>query len=202
MFEPLTKRQKQILDFLKEFNQKQGYSPSLEEIRDEFKLKAISTVHEHIHNLQKKGYLNKEINQARGISVKSFSNVTDNCIRISNLGEFIDGKKVNSRNTLDDLLMSKSLFNKNSEYFFLIAKDSISNKISNGDLLIIEKLKDIEYGSMNLVKINKSQNIYLRVPEKQKYRIKLDSLDSRIKTRYEKNVIGIGKVTMIIKQFD
>lgn len=67
MYPSLTKKQKDILEYIKVYNQLHGYSPSLEEIKDQFRLHAISTVHEHIQNLKKKGYIYNEINQARSI---------------------------------------------------------------------------------------------------------------------------------------
>src|SRR3972149_9766367 len=67
MYPTLTKKQKEILDFIKIYSQMHGFAPSLEEIKAHFNLSAISTVHEHIQNLKTKGFIQKEINQARSI---------------------------------------------------------------------------------------------------------------------------------------
>lgn len=75
MRSPLTKRQKEILDYIQNFIKDNVFSPSLEEIRNAFSLKAISTVHEHLENLKKKGYISKDMNQARGIQVKEDKNI-------------------------------------------------------------------------------------------------------------------------------
>lgn len=74
MRSPLTKRQKEMLDYINNFIKENVFSPSLEEIRTAFKLKAISTVHEHLENLKKKGYISKDMNQARGIQIKEEKN--------------------------------------------------------------------------------------------------------------------------------
>jgi len=55
----LTKRQKQILDYIKKYIKENGYAPSLEEIRRYFRLSSISTIHQHIETLKEKGYLKK-----------------------------------------------------------------------------------------------------------------------------------------------
>lgn len=55
--EPLTKKQKEILDFLTVFIQKKGYAPALEEVKKEFKLSAISTVWYYFNEFEKKGYI-------------------------------------------------------------------------------------------------------------------------------------------------
>jgi len=53
----LTPKQKKILDFITSWHKENGFAPSLEEIGKHFKLKAVSTVHQHIKALQSKGYL-------------------------------------------------------------------------------------------------------------------------------------------------
>ena len=65
----LTKRQKQILDFIKIYDEKKGYAPSLKEIKRHFRLSSESTIHQHLTTLADKGYLEKEKNQPRGIKV-------------------------------------------------------------------------------------------------------------------------------------
>jgi len=54
---PLTKRQREILDYLNEFIQNHGYAPSLEEIGRRFNLSSLATVHKHLSNLQEKGFI-------------------------------------------------------------------------------------------------------------------------------------------------
>ena len=56
----LTKRQKQILNYIEKFIQKNEYAPSLEEIKGHFNLKSVSNIHQHIEALKSKGFLNKE----------------------------------------------------------------------------------------------------------------------------------------------
>jgi DNA modification methylase len=65
----LTKRQKQILDYIKKYIEKNDYAPTLEEIRRHFRLSSISTVHQHLENLKTKGYLIRLDNQPRSIQL-------------------------------------------------------------------------------------------------------------------------------------
>ena len=58
---PLTKRQREILDFLNDFIQQNGYAPSLEEIGRRFGLSSLATVHKHLTNLQDKGFINVKV---------------------------------------------------------------------------------------------------------------------------------------------
>jgi repressor LexA len=65
----LTKRQKQVLDFLIEFINHNGYAPSFEEMAHSLKLSSLATVHKHVENLERKGFIRRGYNQSRSIDV-------------------------------------------------------------------------------------------------------------------------------------
>jgi repressor LexA len=65
----LTKRQRQVYDFIAGFVQTHGYSPSFEEIGDGLGLSSLATVHKHVSNLEKKGLLKRDYNRSRSIDV-------------------------------------------------------------------------------------------------------------------------------------
>ena len=65
----ITKRQRQVYDFIAGFVQKHGYSPSFEEIGKGMKLSSLATVHKHVSNLEKKGLLKRDYNRSRSIDV-------------------------------------------------------------------------------------------------------------------------------------
>ncbi len=65
----LTKRQKEVLDFLVSFLNKHGYSPSFEEMARSLKLTSLATVHKHITTLERKGFIRRGYNQSRSIEV-------------------------------------------------------------------------------------------------------------------------------------
>src|SRR5258708_13022909 len=65
----ITKRQRQVYDFLHNFVQRNGYSPSFEEIGNGLGLSSLATVHKHITNLEKKGLLKRDYNRSRSIDV-------------------------------------------------------------------------------------------------------------------------------------
>ena len=66
---PLTKRQREILDYLNDFIQQHGYAPSLEEIGRRFSLSSLATVHKHLSNLETKGLIRRKWNHSRAIEV-------------------------------------------------------------------------------------------------------------------------------------
>src|SRR5580704_10868581 len=65
----LTKRQKEVLDFLVTFVNKHGYSPSFEEIAQALRLTSLATVHKHVTTLERKGFIRRGYNQSRSIEV-------------------------------------------------------------------------------------------------------------------------------------
>jgi repressor LexA len=65
----LTRRQKEVLDFLVGFINKRGYSPSFEEIGESLKLSSLATVHKHLQTLEKKGFIRRGYNQSRSVEV-------------------------------------------------------------------------------------------------------------------------------------
>src|SRR5437867_11754880 len=66
---PLTRRQREILDFISGHITAKGYSPSFEEIARQFGFQSLATVHEHLTNLERKGYIRRSHNESRAIEV-------------------------------------------------------------------------------------------------------------------------------------
>lgn len=66
----LTKREKEVLDFIKDYASKNGFAPSLDEIRIAMGLSSVSTIHEHITKLTNKGFLERHPNKARSVQLK------------------------------------------------------------------------------------------------------------------------------------
>ena len=65
----ITRRQKEVLDFISSFTQRNGYSPSYEEIARGLDLRSLATVHKHVTNLHNKGLLQRAHNRSRSIDV-------------------------------------------------------------------------------------------------------------------------------------
>src|SRR5260370_6730058 len=65
----LTKRQKQLLDYLTDYNSEHGYAPTLAEVGQYFGLSSLATVHKHLHNLEQKGFIKRQHNHSRALEV-------------------------------------------------------------------------------------------------------------------------------------
>ena len=65
----LTRRQSEVLDFLRSYIDEQRYAPSFEEIAEHFQFQSLATVHEHLSNLERKGYIKRSPNESRAIEI-------------------------------------------------------------------------------------------------------------------------------------
>src|SRR5437762_5738396 len=66
---PVTRRQREILDYITKHLDDKGYAPSFEEIARQFGFQSLATVHEHLTNLERKGYIRRTHNESRAIEV-------------------------------------------------------------------------------------------------------------------------------------
>ena len=66
---PLTKRQREILNYLTLYSEQNGYAPSFEEIAENFSYNSLATVHKHLSNLERKGFIKRSYNERRAIEI-------------------------------------------------------------------------------------------------------------------------------------
>src|SRR3989338_2507140 len=141
----LTKKQKPILNFVTAFSKKHGYAPSLEEIKKHFRLRSISTVHQHLATLQEKSYLKKQNNQHRSIITQT----TDRMIQIPLRGVIAAGQlheAIENRETIA-VPQSKLPFANGDYYGLRVSGDSmIEEDINDGDIVLVKKQNTAQNG--------------------------------------------------------
>src|SRR5260221_5069146 len=115
----ITKRQRQVYDFLHDFIQRNGYSPSFEEIVDGLGLSSLATVHKHISSLEKKGLLKRDYNRSRSIDVLPvrgmFKRTLPKELALPLMGRIAAGQPIEAVETpetisLSDITRSKDVF--------------------------------------------------------------------------------------------
>ncbi|MBM3253965.1 MAG: transcriptional repressor LexA [Candidatus Omnitrophica bacterium] len=151
----LTKRQKEILDYIHDFIKNNGYSPSLEEIAYHFKLSSVSTVHQHIATLKAKHYLSAEENQPRSINIYGKEDFKDQ-ITLPLLGVIAAGSPIEAIENPESITVSKSLLSRSGRHYVLKVKgDSMINEgIFDGDFVIIREQPTAEQGDTVVAIIN------------------------------------------------
>ena len=145
---PLTKRQREILDYLGEFIQQHGYAPSLEEIGRRFNLSSLATVHKHLTNLQEKGFIRRSWNRSRSVEVVP-TRGGGRALELPLLGFVAAGLPIEAIATTEAITVPEDLVGKRDTYVLKVRGDSmIDEQIRDGDFVIVEDRKTAENGEM------------------------------------------------------
>ena len=140
----ITKRQKQALDFITDYQDRKGYAPSLDEIRKKLKLSSVSTAHFHISKLRDLGYLSKEENKPR--SIEAFGRET--MVKISLLGTIAAGQPIEAIQNKEMIAVPKSKIPSSSEVYALrvVGSSMIDENINDGDVVLVRQQETAENG--------------------------------------------------------
>ena len=147
--QPLTKRQREILDYLNEFIQQHGYAPSLEEIGERFSLSSLATVHKHLTNLQEKGFISRSWNRSRSVELLP-SRTGGRAIELPMLGYVAAGMPIEAIAGTETIGVPESLVSgKRDTYVLRVSGDSmIDEQIRDGDWVVVEDRKTADNGEM------------------------------------------------------
>ncbi|HEY4495680.1 MAG TPA: transcriptional repressor LexA, partial [Candidatus Paceibacterota bacterium] len=144
----LTKKQKGVYDFIKNYINKKGFSPTFEEIKKHFKLSALSGVHQYIETLKEKGFLTKSDYSARGIEL---SNQNEQMVQIPLLGTIAAGQPLTLFDTVsENIAVPKNKLPNSSNdniYALKVAGNSmIEENINDGDTILVRHQNTAENG--------------------------------------------------------
>jgi len=154
----ITRRQKEVLDFISGFVQRNGYSPSFEEIARGLQLKSLATVHKHVTNLQTKGLLQRSHNRSRSIDVlparASKSRSTD---RLPLMGRIAAGLPVEAVENPETISIGDIIGNR--DVFALeVRGDSMRDEhIVDGDFVVVEKTNTAREGEIVVALVRGSE---------------------------------------------
>jgi repressor LexA len=170
----LTRRQKQLYDFVSEFVESNGYSPSYQEIGDGLGLSSLATVHKHISNLEEKGLLKRGANRSRSIDLlkpkgrmrQSFSSTPMTPIGFSLplLGRIVAGRPLESDATPSERI-SLSDFTRSKDVFVLeVTGESMQDEhIVHGDYVLVEKTKEARDGEIVVELVDGAESTLKRI---------------------------------------
>lgn len=148
----LYKKQKQILDFISQYIQANGYSPTLQEIADAMGLSSLSTVHEHLQSLERKNIIKRYDGAVRGIEiVDNAVNANLNAVELPLVGYIAAGEPIEAiENDLETVLVSSDMVSKSKRCFVLQVKGSsmINEGIMDGDYVVLKQQETAENGQI------------------------------------------------------
>ncbi|MCC7391911.1 transcriptional repressor LexA [Candidatus Sumerlaeota bacterium] len=160
----LTRRQREVFDFIRQFIEDNSYSPSLEEIAKGMELSSLATVHKHLSNLATKGIIKRHWNKGRGIEIVSdlgSPNIVqmqlDAAYKLPVKGTVAAGLPIEAYETDSERLAVPSEMVKNADdtVVLRVRGDSmIDDGIHEGDYLIVERVKDARNGQAVVALVN------------------------------------------------
>jgi repressor LexA len=146
---PLTKRQKEILDHIEGFIGENGYAPSFEEIADAFGYSSLATVHEHLSNLERKGYIRKAYNESRSIELIGAA-FGSKVVELPLLGAVAAGLPIEAIEQQETLSVPPDMVRSGRESFVLRVegKSMIDEQIRDGDYIVVSAQDTADDGQM------------------------------------------------------
>ena len=182
---PLTKRQKEILDHIGSYIQENGYAPSFEEIADAFGYSSLATVHEHLSNLERKGYIRKAYNESRSIEmVRGTAQV--GAVELPLLGEVAAGQPIEAITVQETVLVPPDLLRRRGENYVLrvVGNSMIDEQIRDGDQIIVNSRPTAADGEMVVALIGGEATTVKKLYRERDGRIRLQPANEALKPMY------------------
>ena len=168
----LTKRQKQILNFIEESIRDNGYAPSLDEISRHFELHSISTIHKHLVNLEDKGFIKRHWNRARAIEVLPVQQKPE-ARDVPLAGLIAAGEPIEAVRGNELVAVPEDMIGRREVYVLKVRGESmVDEQVRDGDYVIVENRTDPKNGEMVVALLN-GENATLKKFYREKSQIRL-----------------------------
>jgi len=200
----LYRRQRQILDFVSQYIQKYGYSPTLAEIAQAIGVSSLATVHEHLETMAKKKIIRRYRGAVRGLEIleKNLGQVTKG-VELPVLGFIAAGQPIEPHTDPNATLsVSPGLVSGKKRNFVLQVKGSsmIDEGILDGDFVVIEQQEAAKNGEI-VVALLENGFATLKRFFKEATRIRLEPANSQMAPIFAKNVKIQGKVIGVVRRY-
>lgn len=197
----LTKRQKEVLDFVREHVGQHGYAPTLQEIGSRFGLSSPATVYKHVEQLVQKGYLRKAPHQGRGIQLVDPEPVRT--VEVPLLGQVAAGQPIQALASAETLNLPPDFVGRKPTYALRVRGDSmIDEQIRDGDLIIVEDRTTAENGE-TVIALLPGEEVTLKKFFREGSMIRLQPANPTIEPRFvdEADVRIQGVVLGIMRRY-
>ncbi len=200
----LTKRQNEILAYLRGHIAEHGYAPSFEEIADQFTFASLATVHEHLTNLERKGYIRRQYNESRSIEVLP-PRGTAKATEIPLLGKVAAGLPIESLMHDESIAVPDEILpRRGPNYALKVAGNSmIDEHIVDGDYVVVHGREEAQNGEMVIALVNGSEATVKKFYRETGGWIRLQPANTTMSPmRYqERDVLIQGVVVGIIRKY-
>jgi len=200
----LTKRQNEILAYLRGHIAEHGYAPSFEEIAEQFTFASLATVHEHLTNLERKGYIRRQYNESRSIEVLP-PRGTAKATEIPLLGKVAAGLPIESLMHDESIAVPDEILpRRGPNYALKVAGNSmIDEHIVDGDYVVVHGREEAQNGEMVIALVNGSEATVKKFYRETGGWIRLQPANTTMSPmRYqERDVLIQGVVVVIIRKY-
>lgn len=207
MKQTLTKKQKELLDFIKKFSKDNGYPPSFREIMQGMNYSSVATVAQHIDNLVTKGFLFKRDNEARSIQLVEAEEVDlDNQVNLPILGLIAAGEPIEVLEGAKETLSVPPFMIKSDSSYVLRVKGTsmIDDGILDGDYVVVRENKTPVNGDTVVAMVNGFSATLKRFYREAAGKIRLQPANAKMKPFIldENDSLEIqGVVTGVIRSY-
>jgi len=157
----LTRRQKEILDFVASHIARKGYAPTIEEIGDNFGLSSLATVHKHLANLQEKGLIKRAWNRSRALELVP-SEMTVRAVELPLMGRVAAGSPIEAVQSTETIWVPEDMVGRGNTYVLQVKGESmIEEQIRDGDYVIVEDRDTARDGEMVIALLD-GENVTLK----------------------------------------
>ena len=194
----LTKRQKEIIDFLRSYRAEHGISPTQREIREKFRLSSFGTVQKHLKRLEEKGALKRDWNRSRGISPVSEASGA----RVALLGLVAAGRPIEPFPVEEMIEVPSSLLGKGEHFVLRVRGDSmIEDGIRDGDFVIVSKRSNAQNGQTVVALVRGEATLKRYYSEGARVRLQPANAAMRPITVDAREIVVQGVVTGLIRDY-
>jgi repressor LexA len=200
---PLTKRQKEILDFVGDFLEEHGYAPSFEEIAERFEYASLATVHEHLENLRAKGYIRKGYNESRSIELVP-TEMTVAAVPVPLMGNVAAGEPIEAIAEQETVAVPEDMLGRGEHYVLRVNGDSmIEEQIRDGDYLIVKQRETAHNGEMVVALVDQESATVKKFYRETDGRVRLQPANAAMEPMYfgEDRVLVQGIVVGVIRRY-
>jgi repressor LexA len=157
----LTRRQKEILEYLNDYIDREGYAPTIEEIAEHFSLRSLATVHKHLTNLQDKGLIRRAWNRSRALELVP-TEVKVEAVELPLLGRVAAGSPIEAIDASETIFVPENMIGRQETYVLQVKGDSmIEEQIRDGDYVIVENRRSADDGEMVIALLD-GENVTLK----------------------------------------
>jgi repressor LexA len=182
---PLTKRQRQILDYLNGYAAENGYAPSFEEIAEHFNYNSLATVHEHLTNLERKGYIKRSYNESRAIEILP-SDVIARAVEVPLLGAVAAGAPLEAVATDETVAVPEDFLRRAGSHYALKVRGNsmIDDQIRDGDFVVVHDRQAADNGDMVIAMLDGASATVKRYYRERDGRIRLQPANDQMAPIY------------------